>query len=215
MKVLDPQAALLTTSEVYNFLLENPARPPPKKIGSYTPVNLKGYQRVREDFLDYITNTIPYIAGYPPPETFIHTLVPKLRTFGLSKTEAFMMVNLGVGLARGYEQQPSANGGRDGDMKAVSGTAESTSGNENAGTSGDEEQHEPVGEGDEAAYQPSDMELLSCVIEEFEDRFPGDEGQEQIQKIVQLIRDEYQSAQTKHAATNGDALGKGDIMDVS
>ncbi|EXJ57329.1 hypothetical protein A1O7_07676 [Cladophialophora yegresii CBS 114405] len=215
MKVLDPQAALLTTSEVYNFLLENPPRPPPKKIGSYAPVNLKGYQRVREDCLDYITNTIPHIAGYPSPETFIHTVVPKLRTFGLTKTEAFMMINLGVGLRTGYEQQPSTNGDRDGNNGAISGTAESASGNENAGTSGDEEQHDPAGGGNEAAYQPSDVELLSCVIEEFEDRFPGEEGQGQIQKIVQLIRDEYERAHSKHAATNGDALGKEDVMDVS
>ncbi|KIW65945.1 hypothetical protein PV04_08158 [Phialophora macrospora] len=213
MKVLDPQSALLTTSEVHRFLLQNPPRPTPKKIGSYTPVNLKGYQRVREDFQDYISSTTPYIAKYPPPETFIQSVVPKLRTFGLSKTEAFMMINLGVGLARGYEQQPFMNGDQD-NVNTVSSSIESAAANENAGTSGDEEQPNPEGQEDEAAYQPSDLELLSCVVEELDDRFPGDEGQEQIQKIVQTIREEYERAQSKHASTNGDAVGAENIMDA-
>jgi hypothetical protein len=173
---------------------------------------LKGYQRVREDFQDYISGTVPYIANYPPPDTFIQSVVPKLRKFGLSKTEAYMMVNLGVGLARGYEQQPLMNGDQDGDVNAVSDSIESTTANDNTGTSEEHEQPSPVGQ-DEAEYQPSDMELLSCVIEELEERFPGDDGQERIQKIVQTIREEYERAQSIHASTNGDAGGTEDVMD--
>jgi hypothetical protein len=105
------------------------------------------------------------------------------------------------------------NGDQDGDVNAVSDSIEPTPANEITGTAGDEKQASPVGQEDEAAYQPSDMELLSCVIEELEERFPGDEGQERIQEIVQTIREEYERAQSIHASTNGDAGGTEDVMD--
>jgi hypothetical protein len=49
MKVLDPQSALLTNAEVYDFLKSNEPRKPDRKIGAYEPVDLKGYHEVRQD----------------------------------------------------------------------------------------------------------------------------------------------------------------------
>lgn len=49
MKVLDPQSALLTNAEVYQFLQSNPPRKPEKQIGSYAATNLTGYTAVRKD----------------------------------------------------------------------------------------------------------------------------------------------------------------------
>ena len=49
MKVLDPQSALLTNVEVYQFLQSNPARKPDKQIGAYQTTNLTGYNAIRKD----------------------------------------------------------------------------------------------------------------------------------------------------------------------
>jgi hypothetical protein len=49
MKVLDPQSALLTNAEVYDFLKSNEPRKADRNIGAYEPVDLKGYVEVRQD----------------------------------------------------------------------------------------------------------------------------------------------------------------------
>lgn len=49
MKVIDPQSALLTNAEVYDFLKSSKPRTADKKIGAYEPVDLKGYKEVRQD----------------------------------------------------------------------------------------------------------------------------------------------------------------------
>ncbi|KIX03218.1 uncharacterized protein Z518_06770 [Rhinocladiella mackenziei CBS 650.93] len=180
-QVVDPQAALLATSEVHRFLASNPPRPPFKKIGSHQSVNLKNYQRVRQDFQHYVTTTIPYIEAFSPPETFIKSVVPKLRAFGLTKTEALMLINLGVGLPRNQYSQAAA--------------AETETG----ATNGD------VEEGNEEAaaqevQEPDDRQLLSLVIEELEERFPGEQGEAKMEKILQTMKAEFDRA---HAATNG------------
>ncbi|KAJ9610275.1 hypothetical protein H2200_005052 [Cladophialophora chaetospira] len=209
MKVLDPQSALLTTSEVHDFLLQNPPRAPPRKIGSYVPISLNGYKLVRDDFQEYISSTVPHVADYPPPETFIKNVVPKLRTLGLSKTEAYMAINLGVGLGKRQQVQQSVNASQhtNGDVAEEEG--------EGTGAADDQEQENPAQEEQDELYQPSDTELLTCVIEEWEDRYPGEEGQEQLQKISETIREEYQRAQSTHATTNGGAGGEKEMMDVS
>lgn len=48
-QVLDPQAALLTTAEVHQFLSSNPPRPKQQKIGTYKPVDLNNYNVIRDD----------------------------------------------------------------------------------------------------------------------------------------------------------------------
>lgn len=51
-QVLDPQAALMTTAEVHQFLSSNPPRPKQNKIGTYKPVDLNNYTVVRDDVGD-------------------------------------------------------------------------------------------------------------------------------------------------------------------
>ncbi|KAK7892369.1 hypothetical protein LTR67_007465 [Exophiala xenobiotica] len=176
MKVLDPQAALLTTSEVHRFLAEKPPRPSTKNIGSYPSVNLKNYERVREDFQHYVASTVPYIENFPPPETFVKAVVPKLRNFGLTKAEVFTLINLGVGLPR--NQPASKPEGADDAMEV------------------DEEQ--PA----EDVEEPDDRQLLSLIVEELEERFSGEEGEAKIEKILNTMRTEYDRAHVT-AAANG------------
>ncbi|EXJ82853.1 hypothetical protein A1O3_06668 [Capronia epimyces CBS 606.96] len=171
LQVLDPQSALLTTSEVHRFLANNPPRQPSKKIGSYKPVNLKNYQSVREDFQHYVTTTVPYIEDFPPPENFVKAVVPKLRAFGLTKTEVFMLINLGVGLPRNQISRPGAD--------AENGEA----------AEADEE------DAADEVQEPDDRQLLSIVIEELEDRFPGEEGEAKVEKILETMRTEFDRAQ--------------------
>ncbi|RMD40101.1 hypothetical protein DV735_g5033, partial [Chaetothyriales sp. CBS 134920] len=87
MKILDPQAALLTNVEVHHFLENNPPRKPDKKSGAYEPVNLQEYYNVRKDFKQYIDRTTPHIKQFPPPEEFISRVVDRLKKYDLTKTE--------------------------------------------------------------------------------------------------------------------------------
>ncbi|RMZ81756.1 hypothetical protein DV738_g1982, partial [Chaetothyriales sp. CBS 135597] len=87
MKILDPQAALLTNLEVHHFLENNQPRKPDKKSGAYEPVNLQEYYNVRKDFKRYIDGTTPHIKQFPPPEQFISKVVQRLKKYDLTKTE--------------------------------------------------------------------------------------------------------------------------------
>lgn len=49
MKVVDPQSALLTNAEVYDFLKSHKPRPADKKIGAYKPVDLVAYNQLCKD----------------------------------------------------------------------------------------------------------------------------------------------------------------------
>ncbi|KIW12539.1 hypothetical protein PV08_09816 [Exophiala spinifera] len=169
MKVLDPQAALFTTAEVYHFLASNPPRPQQKQTGSYPSVNTKGYQQVRDDFDHYISTTSPYIKDYPAPETFVKAVVPKLKAFGLTKTEIFNLINLGVGLSTAQSTQKSVENSDGMDVD------------------GD-------GAGEDAPEEPDYRQMLSLIVEELDDRFSGDEGESKIQKIFDTMRSEYERA---------------------
>lgn len=106
--------------------------------------------------------------------------MPKLRRLGLTKTEALMLINLGVGTQRSGSQQ------------ATSGAAPSVNGD---GKEHDEEMAEEEPEGD-------DRQLLSLVVEELEERFPGDEGSAVIDNIVQIMKDSYETARTTNGAAH-------------
>ncbi|KAK5065256.1 hypothetical protein LTR84_001094 [Exophiala bonariae] len=175
MKVLDPQAALLTTPEVHQFLSSNPPRPKQQKIGTYKPVDLNNYNVVRDDFQHYVTTTVPYISAISNPEAFIQSIVPKLRRLGLTKTEALMLINLGVGTQRSGSQQLNSGA-----------AAPSVNGD---GMAHDEDMAEEEPEQD-------DRQLLSLVIEELDERFPGDEGSAKIDNILQVMKDSYNTART-------------------
>ena len=126
-----------------------------------------------------MASTVPYIENFPPPETFVKAVVPKLRNFGLTKAEVFNLINLGVGLPR--TQSASKPDGADDEMEV------------------DEE------EAAEDAGEPDDRQLLSLIIEELEERFSGEEGEAKIEKILDTMRTEYERAQVTVAAngTNG------------
>lgn len=49
MKVLDPQSALLTNAEVYQFIKSRPTREPDEVRGAYAVTNLTGHKTVLKD----------------------------------------------------------------------------------------------------------------------------------------------------------------------
>lgn len=116
-----------------------------------------------------MTTTVPYIKDFPAPETFIKTIVPKLRAFGLTKSEVFNLINLGVGLPT---NQPTQKCTEPDDGMDVDGE----------------------GAGEDSPEEPDYRQILSLIVEELEDRFSGDEGEARIQKIFDTMRIEYERA---------------------
>lgn len=133
-----------------------------------------------DQFQHYITTTVPYVAALPAQDSFIKTVVPKLRRAGLTKTEALMLINLGIGTPRPTGQQVPAETNGEGDEEEAA-----------AG----EEQPEP-----------DDRQLLSLVVEELEERYPGEEGEAQIDTILQIMRDAFDQAKASGAVQNGTAV---------
>jgi transposase len=173
-------------------------------MGSLEPVNLKGYDTIHKDFNQYIAESTPHIAAYPPCETFVSSVVPKLKAFGLTKTEAYMIVNLGLGLPRKREGQEQVLQNGEEMMAEESieqpenyeGSAESKAATEEEEIVVDEAQHE-------ATPWRDDTWVLDNVVEELGERFPGEEGREQIQQIFQTMKEEFDQAQSQHATMNG------------
>lgn len=64
MKVVDPQSALLTNAEVYDFLKSHKPRPADKKIGAYEPVKLDGYKKVCEDVRSLVLIFIYFLLSW-------------------------------------------------------------------------------------------------------------------------------------------------------
>ena len=121
-----------------------------------------------------------------------------------------MMINLGVGLPRGYKvpQQP-----QDADVDDdVNDEEEDAGGANEAG----ENEDQPAGEV-MVLHEPDDTQILLVVVEELYERFPGEEGQEQIQKILETMKQEFDHAHSIHASANGHTGGDADVdgMDVS
>jgi hypothetical protein len=187
-------------------------------MGSLEPVNLKGYDTIHKDFNKYITESTPHIATYPPSETFITSVVPKLKAFGLTKTEAYMIVNLGLGLPRpreGQEQQLT-----NGDDPAAEESIEQPDRHDgSAGSNPAAEEDGTVMEDAQQEVPPwrDDTWVLDNVVEELGERFPGEEGREQIHKIFQTMKDEFDRAESKHTTVNGNGLRAGheNGMDVT
>lgn len=197
MKVLDPQSALLTTSEVHHFLTTHPPRAKDKPIGAYQPVKLDDYTNVRNDFNSYIKLTSSHVAKYPPPDEWMSEVVGKLRAYGLTKAESLQVLNLGVGL----ESTLKAPEGEAKDGEAANGDVEVNGDAEGGGEVHEEvkveddvaptsdtaveveNEEESEGDGDSAHRS-----LLGCVVENMDERFPGEEGEERIQDILGLLR---------------------------
>ena len=197
MKVLDPQSALLTTAEVHHFLTTHPPRAKDKPIGAYQPVKLDDYTNVRNDFNSYIKLTSPHVAKYPPPDEWMGEVVGKLRAYGLTKAESLQVLNLGVGL----ESTLKAPEGDAKEDEAVNGAVEVNGDAEGGGEEQEEVKEEedvvPTSdtvvevegeEMDEGDGGSAHRSLLGCVVENMDERFAGEEGEEKVQGILSLLR---------------------------
>jgi hypothetical protein len=93
-----------------------------------------------------------------------------------------MLINLGVGAQRNGSQPKGA----DAALPSVNGDGEEL------GEDAAEEEQEQ-----------DDRQLLSLVVEELEERFPGEEGEAIIDNILQIMKDAYDNVK----ASNGDQHG--------
>lgn len=115
----------------------------------------------------------------------MNEVVKRLRELGLTKTEVYSIINLGIGLPR-----PAS---------AVNGEAEGmdVEGEGEASTADDEVvAHITVptedGDGSTDAIIEDDTdgrELLRLVVDSLDERFPGDEGEEKILAMLKVLRD--------------------------
>lgn len=197
MKVLDPQSALLTTAEVHHFLNTHPPRAKDKPIGAYQTVKLDDYTNVRNDFNSYIKLTSPHVAKYPAPDGWMGEVVGKLRAYGLTKAESLQILNLGVGLEstlKAAEGEPKEGEAVDGDVEV---NRDPQGGGEGHGEVKEEEDVVPTSDtaveeeqeaGSEGDGDSAHRSLLGCVVENMDERFTGEEGEEKIQGILGLLR---------------------------
>lgn len=84
-------------------------------------------------------------------------LVKKLKAYGLTKTEALNLINIGVGMRPAGQDQ----------------------------VNGDDEQE--VGPDDEAEMA-RDVQFFKVVVEEADERFPGDDGDERVRDIISTMK---------------------------
>ena len=121
----------------------------------------------------------------------MNDVIKRLRQLGLTKTEALMILNLGLGLDRA--QLPKANGAPDAETKTGSQNdkdqAMSTSDDDtttHAATS------DTLITTDPASVETSDnyhQLALSCVVEKMDERFLGEEGEDKIQQILSVLQE--------------------------
>ena len=174
MKVVDPQAALLTNSEVYNFLKSNSPRKPDKKSGAYDTVRLQDYLNIRKDFERYIDLTAPHIKDYPPPEEFLNGVVKRFRKYDLTKTEVLTLINLGLGMPRSRPVK----------VKAFANGHTEVANAEKDGS--DEAQDQMLEEGTD---EPNYRALVDCVIESVGERFAGEAGELKLEEIITVLKE--------------------------
>lgn len=127
------------------------------------------------------------------------------------------MLNLGVGLPRepAKQQLVNGNGHVNGDMVGDEEEEEDATQYDDSGAIDDGGDVEATA--DAESFVSADYYLVPLIIEEFGERFPGEEGQQQVQRILDTIREEYERAQELQDPTNGDVQvdGDNDPMDVS
>lgn len=126
-------------------------------------------------------------------------LILKLKKYQLYKTEVFALINLGIGrdkkgpaTGQGGEAQPEANG------EAAEGEDEEKGDEKEELVKEEEENGE---EEEEEAQNNVDLMLFELIVEDSDERFPGDKGQQQISEILGILRDTIAT----HEKTNGNA----------
>ncbi|KAI2792781.1 hypothetical protein POX_b02824 [Penicillium oxalicum] len=201
MKILDPQAAVLTNVEVLAYLTANPpaVRPFHNYVSRISPHLLK-YPRstdrpssshsqsqtaMTRTMRPSVTSTTelepPTISRQPlsneptPLDRAIRSLIQKLRPYGLTKAEVLTIVNLGIGLSAGESEDLTAVGEANGhgEMMEVDETPVEGEGEEMAGGDGAEGEEGEEGGATEADYGA--LALFDAVIEEREERISDDD----------------------------------------
>lgn len=115
-------------------------------------------------------------------------VVKRLRQLGLTKTEVFSIINLGIGLPR---PEPAVNG----EAESMEVDDQGEEEEEEAAAANDEPvAHVAVedgGDGSDAVVEEDTggRQLLQVVVDSFDERFSGDEGEETIQAILKVLRD--------------------------
>lgn len=102
--------------------------------------------------------------NYPPVEDWIGDLIKQFKPYELTKTEVMNLINMGIGVRVSQQQNE----------EQVKGDAE-----------GEEEPDQP----DEEAEISRDVQFFKVVVEEADERFPGDDGEETIRKIVSIMKE--------------------------
>lgn len=120
----------------------------------------------------------------------------KLKPFGLTKTEVFELVNLGIGVGEASSAANGDAGGEDlnGDSNGVDDHDEDDKphvkregpGDEANGEAEDEEAGDAEEEGAESSL---DRMLFGLVVEEADERFSGDEGEQRITEVLGIIKE--------------------------
>ena len=121
----------------------------------------------------------------------MNDVITRLRQHGLTKTEALMILNLGLGLDRA--QLPKAGGAPNGDTDTSR-----QNDNDHAMAAHDDEEttQAPTSDTlittDPASVETSDnyhQLALSCVVEKMDERFAGGEGEERIKHILSVLQE--------------------------
>ncbi|KAF7508177.1 hypothetical protein GJ744_009474 [Endocarpon pusillum] len=199
MKILDPQCAVLTNSEVLSFMRSHPPRKPDPQVGGYPVTDLRGLWSVQREFTDYIETITPHLLSYPdPPSKFMRTLLQRLNKFNLTKPEALMMINLGVGVTKapGARQEaiemPNEEEGivghGDGDLlDKVERHLDSAEGADGAQAENRAASQEDVQMQDEQEDDNSDITVLNTIVEEMYDRFTDADIKEILQICGEIL----------------------------
>lgn len=110
-------------------------------------------------FETYTTEITPHVLSSPPLNTFIKELIRRLKPYELTKTEVMNLVNMGLGV-RGANQQEGDDGEEEPDEEELAETA-----------------------------MARDIQFFRVVVEESDERFEGDEGEERIREVIGVVKD--------------------------
>jgi hypothetical protein len=150
----------------------------------------------------YVEKSAPLMVEWPQPETYMGEVVGRLKGFGLTKTEVFSIVNLGIGMPRpqvasgegvemdvdgeqvdGEEGMEEGNDAVVAELSIPKARAEAFEIKEDPDVEG--EAHGEVGVDGAVNEDPSAGYLLSLVVEGIEERFT----QEQREGILSVLRE--------------------------
>lgn len=151
-------------------------------------------------FARYVSSTVPYVADQTSTDAFIKDVVPKLRRLGLTKTEALMLVNLGIGIPKKLLPQTSIAASEEPEAEPTNG-ADDEAHEEETVVKEEGDEDEEMEEAD--PHSSYDRQMIPVLVEELEDRFPGGESESKIEEILQTLRNSYNLVTAADAGKNG------------